>query len=62
MVQRATKGALTNVHDELLCSVDKHGVDIFILLDLRPAFETIYQEVSLDRLKSLLEMNSVVLS
>jgi len=57
----STETALTKVQNDLLMSMDKHGVAILILLDLSAAFDTIDKAILLDRMKTLLGIGGVVL-
>ena len=60
--QHSTETALTKVHNDLLGSIDRHGVAILILLDLSAAFDTIDQQVLLDRMKFSLGIDGTVLA
>jgi len=57
----STETALTKVQNDLLCTIDKHGVAILVLLDLSAAFDTVDHDVLLDRMHSLLGIGGTVL-
>jgi len=50
----STETILTRVQNHLLCTTDKHGVVILVLQDLSAAFDTVYYNVLLDHMQSLL--------
>ena len=58
----STETALTKVQNDLLGSSDKHGVAILILLDLSAAFDTIDQQLLLEKMKSALGIDGIVLT
>ena len=57
----STETALARVQNDLLCTIDKHGVAILVLLDLSAAFDTVDHNVLLDRMHSLLGIGGTVL-
>ena len=60
--QHSTETAFTKVYNDLLGSIDRHGVAILILLNISAAFDTIDQQVLLDRMKFLLGIDGTVLA
>ena len=56
-----TKTALTNVQNDLLMTMDKHGVAISLLLDMSAAFNKIDKNILLDRMNTLLGIGGTVL-
>ena len=57
----STESALTKVQNDLLCTIDKHGVSILVMLDLSAAFDTVDHDVLLDRMHTLLGIDGTVL-
>ena len=57
----STDTALTRVQSDLLCTIDKHGVSILVMLDLSAAFDTVDHDVLLDRMHTLLGIDGTVL-
>ena len=57
----STESALTKVQNDLLCTIDKHGVSILVMLDLSAAFDTVDHDVVLDRMHTLLGIDGTVL-
>ena len=50
----STETALVKVQNDILTSIDQHGIVILILLDLSAAFNTIHHDVLFSRMESTL--------
>jgi len=60
--QKKQKTALfKTVQNDLLCTIDKHGVASLVMLDLSAAFDTVDYNVLLDHMQSLLCIGGTVL-
>ena len=57
----STETALLKVQNDILCSMDKKGVTVLVLLDLSAAFDTIDHSVLLARMKLLLGITDCAL-
>ena len=51
--EHSTATTLARIQIDFLCTIDKHGIAILILLDLSAAFDTVDHNVLLDRMQSL---------
>ena len=58
----STETTLLKVKNDLLMAMDKGQVTLLVLLDLSSAFDTVEQEVLLDRLRSTVGLRGKVLS
>ena len=60
--RHSTEAALLRVHNDILTNMDGQSVTKLIMLDLSPAFDTIYHRVLLGRMESTIEVIGVPLT
>ena len=60
-VVHSTEMTLLKVQNNLLCTLDTHGIAVLILLDISAAFDTIDHAILLERMESLLNVHGIFL-